>query len=221
MTTDLILILGGLGVAGSIAIAIADLILLVSEKRIPMIDRVGEISVRAPSRVFVGGPLAACVAFPFWATGLIPVAYGLQGSWASWPAIIGVSLFAYIGIYAHGAFPFVGSLIGAQQQYADDERASAALSAVREKYDSYFRVIVASSLVVLLTGSIFFSIAVASGETRYPPMFALANPFVWILFHMSTLKWTPHAFSRWWRPMSVHLFFTPFYILSTYFLTTA
>ncbi|MEM8987623.1 MAG: DUF6796 family protein [Pseudomonadota bacterium] len=218
MSDALILILGLIGIAGSLAIAIADLLLLVSDKRIPMIDRVGDISERSQWRVFVGGPAAACIAFPLWAIGMIPVAYGLQGSWASWPGVIGISLFAYIGIYAHGTFPFVGSLIGVQERYKHDETAQEALAAVREKHDAYFRFIVLCSLVVLLVGSVFFSIAVWSGDTRYPQAFALANPFLWILFHMSTLKWTPHGFSRWWRPMSVHLFFTPFYILSTHLL---
>ena len=221
MTPDLILLLGTIGIIGSIAIAIADLLLLLSEKRIPMIDRVGEVSLRAPKRVFFGGPAASVVVFPLWAVGMIPVAYGLQGSWANWPAIIGLSAFVYAGPLAHGLFPVVGSLIGVQKRYEHDPVASKALSEVRTIYDGYFRFVVTATLIALLAGSIFFSVAVWSGDTHYPPAFAFANPFVWILFHMSTLKWWPHAISRWWRPMSVHLFYTPFYILSTFLLLHA
>ena len=218
MTDNLILVFGITGLVGSVSIAIADLLMLLSRKQIPMIDRVGDVWLRAPTRVFIGGPAAVAIVFPMWAAGMVPVTYGLLGSWMSWPAVIGLCAFAYAGSFAHGLFPIVGALIGVQERYKDDPSASQALAEIRSVYDNYFRFTVYVTMIILLVGSIFFSLAVWSGETQYPRSFAIANPFLWILFHMSTLKWWPHAISRWWRPMSVHLFYTPFYILSTYLL---
>lgn len=132
-----------------------------------------------------GGGLIGVLITPVLVAGVWHLYYGLApaGPWSAWPPVWLFAAGFILAPFVHGSFIYLGEYVQALNRVGADSQA-----VIVEMFKRYKQVLLVSygTLgVCILIASLWFSVAVALGGTRFPHWMAAVNPLtmfaVWLV----------------------------------------
>lgn len=201
---------GIIAILGALMYAIGDVLLLapkvaptrdpvvvkVDLKPYPKLQRRAELFSRMAilpwSRLAWGG-LLGVFATPLTLAGLWLVYYGLSpaGDWATLPPTLLFAIATAIGPFIHGSFIYLGENV--QLLHAVNDDARPLLIDVLMRQQTVMLICYAVLFICGLVASIWFSVAVALGHTRFPVWLAAVNPVSATLAWLVLKRFLPQA----------------------------
>jgi hypothetical protein len=172
---DLIRLSGLIGILAAFLTAASDMILLGRPVSTYSFIRLGTQSMAGFEhwRILVG-TFVGVFALPFQIAGAVPLYFGLKAAGSKIATLIlGTSAYAVImGVAFHASYAYIGSGWNMYYTGADNNAAAGVL----ERFDLYWRIIIASMGAGLLLVSVCFIILVAGKKTLYPRWMVFFNP---------------------------------------------
>jgi hypothetical protein len=183
--------------------------------------------------------LKRAAGFPFWrlnasdflgvglipivALGFVPLFYALKPS-GLFMALTVTGLFAYFmgmgdGVHASTADQYL--LHRAREKQADNSPEARILDSVIEEQGKMQNVLVWMVRIMLLSGSLIYSILVLIGNTHLPAWMAIINPFLLTAFAIYSERWMPSAIAGYLYPIKVYFGIIPLQILTLIYMWNA
>ena len=141
-------------------------------------------------RVMWGG-LIGVFATPLSLAGVWHLYYGLQpaGAWSAWPPVLLLALGFSLSPFVHGSFIYLAEYVQALNRLSGD-----AQNVVVEMFKRHRQVLAISFgvvIVAILAASIWFSVSVALGSTRFPGWMAAVNPLTLVIVYFIIRRLLP------------------------------
>lgn len=215
---------GFLALVGALLYAIGDVLLLASKASLENYPRLkpfgkllsdAEKMIVLPPGRMIWGAVLGVFATPLVLAGFWQVYQGLQGADETLTLATGI-LFAaasVIGAFVHGTFYYMGEYVQALNKVEDGSQAVIAEMIARHR-----RVLIityAPLLLLILIGSILFSILVASGETAFPVWMAAVNPVTMTIAWMLFKRILPQFIRDWTEGAGFNIAYLVFFACTT------
>ena len=176
--SNLILILGFIGIIAVLITIISDFILLAKPTNAITFLRMGTETMAdiAPWRITIGTFLGV-VALPFQILGLVPVYYGLKPSGKILPRIF-VIITAHallMGVAFHISYAYIGS---GWRLYYDMENTNLIGNALIDKFDFYWNILFSIMMIEIIISSIIYISIIIKGKTLFSKWMAMLNPLI-------------------------------------------
>lgn len=168
-----------------------------------------------PSRRLAWGGLLGVFAAPLTLAGIWQVYQGLRpaGPWLALPPAL---LFAYavvIGPFIHGSFIYLGESVQALAAAGDDGRAP--LMGVLIRLYRVMQIGYGALFLCIISASVWFSVAVASGRTLFPVWMAAVNPVLATLLWLALKRFLPGRLVDYTEGAGFNIAFLVFFALTT------
>lgn len=215
---------GFLALVGALLYAIGDVLLLASKASLENYPRLkpfgkllsdAEKMIVLPPGRMIWGAVLGVFATPLVLAGFWQVYQGLQGANEMLTLATGI-LFAaasVIGAFVHGTFYYMGEYVQALNKVEDGSQAVIAEMIARHR-----RVLIityAPLLLLIVIGSILFSILVASGETAFPVWMAAVNPVTMTIAWMLFKRILPQFIRDWTEGAGFNIAYLVFFACTT------
>lgn len=217
-------ITGLLALAGALLYAIGDVLLLASKVNLDNYPRLkpfakllsdAEKMVVLPTNRMIWGALLGVFATPLMLAGFWQVYKGLNGANESL-SLAAALLFAVasvIGAFVHGTFYYMGEYIQALNKVEDGSQSVIADMIARHR--KVLIITYAPVLILILIGSILFSILVASGKTAFPVWMAAVNPVTMTIAWLMLKRILPQSVRDWTEGAGFNIAYLAFFAGTT------
>ena len=155
-----------------------------------------ERMVALPEWRLVWGGLIGVLVTPLLVAGLWHLYYGLAsaGAWSVWPPVILFGIGFILAPFVHGSFIYLGEYVQALNRVGPDSQA-----VIVEMFNRHKKIMILSYgplLVCVLIASIWFSAAVAFGDTLFPRWMAAVNPITALIAWLIVRRVAPKLVER-------------------------
>lgn len=174
-----------------------------------------QVMAGMPWQRLAWGSLLGVFAAPLTLAGIWQVYQGLSpaGASAALPPAFLLTYAAVVGPFIHGSFLYLGENAQALNAVGVDSRS--VLIGVLVRQQKVIAIGYAAILVCNLVGSIWYSVAVASGRTLFPIWMAAVNPVTLTLIYF-VLRWlAPKRVADMVEGSGFNLAYLAFYVLTT------
>ncbi len=216
--------IGWLAALGAIMYAVGDVLLLAGKANLADFPRLqphvkllsgAETMVGLPWRRLMCGGLLGVFATPLILAGFWVVYQGLApaGVWLSLPPFL---LFAYatlVGAFVHGSFIYLGEYVQALNAVPDESQA--VILGMFARHKQVMVITYAFLLSAITLASIWFSIAVAVGETLFPRWVAAVNPVTTFIAWMLLKRLLPKSVSAQTEGAGFNVAYLAFFVCVT------
>jgi hypothetical protein len=220
-------ITGLLALAGALLYAVGDVLLLASKVNLDHYPRLkpfakllsdAEKMVVLPTNRMIWGALLGVFATPLVLAGFWQVYRGLNGANESLSLAVAL-LFAVasiIGAFVHGTFYYMGEYIQALNKVEDGSQSVIADMIARHR--KVLIITYAPVLILIVIGSILFSILVASGKTAFPIWMAAINPVTMTIAWLMLKRILPQSVRDWTEGAGFNIAYLAFFAGTTFTL---
>lgn len=223
-------ITGLLALLGALLYAIGDVLLLASKVNVEnypklkpfakLLSDAEKMVVLSPNRM-IWGALLGVFATPLVLAGFWQVYNGLNGANESLTLATGL-LFAVasiIGAFVHGTFYYMGEYVQALNKV--DDGSQFVIADMIARHRKVLIVTYAPVIILILIGSILFSILVASGETAFPVWMAWINPVTMTIAWLIVKRILPQFVRDWTEGAGFNIAYLVFFAGTTITLWNA
>ncbi|HEX6270358.1 MAG TPA: DUF6796 family protein [Anaerolineales bacterium] len=223
-------ITGLLALLGALLYAIGDVLLLASKVNVEnypklkpfakLLSDAEKMVVLSPNRM-IWGALLGVFATPLVLAGFWQVYNGLNGANESLTLATGL-LFAVasiIGAFVHGTFYYMGEYVQALNKV--DDGSQLVIADMIARHRKVLIVTYAPVIILILIGSILFSILVASGETAFPVWMAWINPVTMTIAWLIVKRILPQFVRDWTEGAGFNIAYLVFFAGTTITLWNA
>lgn len=214
---------GLLAILGAVGYAVGDVLMLAARADLAHYPNLQphakllsgtERMVALPWWRLMWGGLIGVLITPLLVAGLWHLYYGLEpaGFWAAWPPVLLFAVGFILAPFVHGSFIYLGDYVQALNRIPVE-----AQSVIIEMFKRHKQVLIISYgtlALAIVIGSIWFSVAVALGGTRFPVWMAAVNPLTALLVWFAVRRLWPWL-ARQLEGAGFNLAFTLFFLLTT------
>lgn len=213
-----------MGIIGSFLYAVGDVLLLASKVNldeypklrsfVKLLSATEKMVVLSPNRM-MWGALLGVFATPLVLAGYWQVYRGLTGAYSSF-VLTTVLLFvcaSVIGAFVHGTFYFLGEYVQALNKV--DEQSQTVILDMIARHRKALIISYAPVMIMVVIGSILFSVLVATQETAFPVWMAAVNPLTLIIAWLLLKRVLPQFIRDWTEGAGFNIAFLTFFAFTT------
>ena len=219
-----------MGIIGSFLYAVGDVLLLASKVNldeypklrpfVKLLSAAEKMVVLSPNRM-MWGALLGVFATPLVLAGYWQIYHGLTGAYASF-VLTTVLLFvcaSVIGAFVHGTFYFLGEYVQALNKV--DEQSQTVIVDMITRHRKALIISYAPVMIMVVIGSILFSVLVATQKTAFPVWMAAVNPLTLIIAWLLLKRVLPQFIRDWTEGAGFNIAFLIFFAFTTGILWNA
>ena len=215
---------GLMAIIGSLLYAVGDVLLLASKVNldeypklkpfVKLLSDAEKMVVLSPNRM-MWGALLGVFATPLVLAGYWQLYRGLIGAYASF-VLTTVLLFvcaSVIGTFVHGTFYFLGEYVQALNKV--DEQSQTVIADMITRHRKALIISYAPVMIMVVIGSILFSMLVATQKTAFPVWMAAINPLTLIIIWLLLKRVLPQFIRDWTEGAGFNIAFLIFFAFTT------
>lgn len=219
-----------MAITGSFLYAVGDVLLLASKVNldeypklkpfVKLLSDAEKMVVLSPNRM-MWGALLGVFATPLVLAGYWQIYQGLTGAHAS-VVLTAVVLFvcaSVIGAFVHGTFYFLGEYVQALNKV--DEQSQTVIVDMITRHRKALIISYAPVMIMVVIGSILFSVLVATQKTAFPVWMAAVNPLTLIIAWLLLKRVLPQFICDWTEGAGFNIAFLIFFAFTTGILWNA
>lgn len=185
---------------GALIYAVGDVLLLAArvdltqhprlQPHVQLLSGAEKMAALSWPRLMWGG-LLGVLATPLLLLALWPLYHGLApaGGWAVWPVLGLFGVGFVLAPFVHGSFIYLGEYVQALERVGADSQA--VIVAMFQRHKQLLTISYGVIAIAILAASLWFSAAVALGETRFPLWMAAVNPLTALMGWLGVRRLIP------------------------------
>ena len=215
---------GLLAIVGALIYAVGDVLLLAGKANIADYPNLqphakllsdAEKMVALSWRRLAWGGLLGVFATPLVVAGFWQVYQGLRpaGAAGALPPVVLFACASIVGAFVHGSFIYLGEYVQALNQVSAD--AQPVIVGMLARHKRSLVITYGFLLTAIVIASIWFSVLVASGQTRFPTWMAAVNPVLALLAWLIIKKILPKRITAYTEGAGFNIAYLIFFALTT------